>query len=54
MDEASLDAGYQERYCAFVDILGFRQLIERLDKGGNQFDALRNLLARVHGKHFSK
>ena len=45
----NLDASYQERYCAFVDILGFRQLIECLDEGGNQFDALRSLLSRVHG-----
>jgi hypothetical protein len=49
MDETDLRASYRDRYCAFVDILGFRQLIERLDKDVNQFDALRNLLARVHG-----
>jgi hypothetical protein len=42
---------YQERYCAFVDILGFRQLIERLNDDVGQFDALRNLLMRVHGTH---
>src|SRR6266700_7162401 len=40
---------YQDRYCAFVDILGFRQLIERLRNDVGQFDALRNLLMRVHG-----
>jgi len=40
---------YQDRYCAFVDILGFRQLIDRLSVEAGQFEALRNLLARVHG-----
>jgi hypothetical protein len=49
MEESKLEVSYQDRYCAFVDILGFRQLIEHLDKDANQFDALRNLLARVHG-----
>lgn len=42
---------YRERYCAFVDILGFRQLVERLNDDAGQFDALRNLLMRVHGTH---
>jgi hypothetical protein len=42
---------YKDRYCAFVDILGFRQLIDRLNKDNSQFDALRNLLMRVHSAH---
>lgn len=42
---------YKDRYCAFVDILGFRQLIERLNNDVSQFDALRNLLTRVHGTY---
>lgn len=40
---------YQDRYCAFVDILGFRQLIDRLKAESGQFESLRSLLARVHG-----
>jgi hypothetical protein len=49
MVKTTISISYHDRYCAFVDILGFRQLIERLNKDVNQFDALRNLLARVHG-----
>jgi hypothetical protein len=40
---------YNDRYCAFADILGFRQLIESLSVSPSSFDALRNLLVRVHG-----
>lgn len=40
---------YRDRYCAFVDILGFRQLIDRLTAEARQFEVLRSLLARVHG-----
>lgn len=39
---------YAERYCAFVDILGFRQLIHQIDSSGASFEALHSLLARVH------
>jgi hypothetical protein len=39
---------YHERYCAFVDILGFRELIGRLRQGNTPLDALRQLLAKVH------
>jgi hypothetical protein len=39
---------YHERYCAFLDILGFRGLIERLEHGETPFDALKTLLAQVH------
>jgi hypothetical protein len=42
---------YESRYCAFVDIMGFRQLINRLSDDGTQFDALRKLLMRVHRPH---
>jgi hypothetical protein len=41
-------AGYEPRYCAFVDILGFRGLIDRLSHGETPFAALRTLLRRVH------
>lgn len=40
---------YQDRYCAFVDILGFRQLIEQLRENVDSFEALHHLLKRVHG-----
>ena len=40
-------AQYDDRYCAFVDILGFRQLIESLSKDPQQVAALRNVLRRV-------
>ena len=42
---------YADRYCAFVDILGFRQLIAQLDTGGTSFETLRGLLTRIHGAH---
>jgi hypothetical protein len=47
-DQESLPP-YQDRYCAFVDILGFRQLIDHLSAVSAQFGSLRSLLARVHG-----
>ena len=40
---------YRDRYCAFVDILGFRQLIEQLRTSTASFEALHNLLKRIHG-----
>jgi hypothetical protein len=39
---------YHERYCAFVDILGFGELIERLNHGQTAFESLRDLLDQVH------
>jgi hypothetical protein len=39
---------YKERYCAFVDILGFRQLIDRLDRDEIKFQLVRNLLQTIH------
>lgn len=42
---------YAERYCAFVDILGFRQLVDQLDRSGTSFETLRALLTRIHGAH---
>jgi hypothetical protein len=38
---------YHERYCAFVDILGFGALIEQLSHGETAFERL-DLLAQVH------
>jgi hypothetical protein len=39
---------YGERYCAFIDILGFSVLIENLDVGSTPLNALRDLLSKVH------
>lgn len=39
---------YPERYCAFVDILGFAELINRLQYGGTPLHALRELLSKIH------
>jgi hypothetical protein len=39
---------YDERYCAFVDILGFSELIGRLSHNDTPFEALRTLLRLIH------
>jgi hypothetical protein len=39
---------YEMRYCAFVDILGFKELVEKLDPGDASTEALRSLLTKVH------
>jgi hypothetical protein len=39
---------YQERYCAFVDILGFRNLISSLPREGRSHQALKTLLTKIH------
>jgi hypothetical protein len=44
----SSDAEYGERYCAFVDILGFRGLIDGLGKGALSVKELRDLLTTIH------
>lgn len=40
---------YEDRYCAFVDILGFRQLIQQLGTQTTSFEVLHQLLKLVHG-----
>jgi hypothetical protein len=42
------DAEYRERYCAFVDILGFRDLIARLRSGAVSVANVRNVLSSMH------
>lgn len=42
------DDRYDNRYCAYVDILGFRELVGKLASAPGQFDALRKLLERIH------
>ena len=39
---------YEDRYCAYIDILGFRELIGRLDQGETPLRSLRELLEKVH------
>jgi hypothetical protein len=48
------DAAYEERYCAFVDILGFTDLIGDIKAGKVQFDAIRNLLQQIHSPRNSQ
>jgi len=40
--------GYNERYCAYLDILGFRRLIDGLKQGDRTFKFLRTLLETLH------
>ena len=42
------DANYETRYCAFVDILGFSELIDKLDRGETPFRSLQALLEKIH------
>ena len=43
---------YETRYCAFVDILAFRNLIKELDSGTVDVMTMRDILYRVHGRPF--
>lgn len=38
---------YTERYCAFVDILGFKELIGSVERGAMPFTDLRDVLRAV-------
>jgi hypothetical protein len=39
---------YEERYCAFIDILGFTELISNIRRGHIRFEAVRDVLNRIH------
>jgi len=39
---------YGDRYCAFVDILGFRELVSYLGNSISKVESLRNTLATIH------
>lgn len=39
---------YQDRYCVYVDILGFGELIDRLSHGDTPLQKLRALLRTIH------
>ena len=42
------EPSYEERYCAFLDILGFGELIGDLQRGGIKFQDVRELLHTVN------
>lgn len=39
---------YDVRYCAYIDILGFSELIDKLDRGEAPYEYLKDLLTKVH------
>ena len=45
---------YEERYCAFVDILGFSELVTGLRSGLTDFDAIRAALKKIREPHDSR
>jgi hypothetical protein len=44
---------YPDRFCAFVDILGFRGLVARLGKDTGAVGSLRDILKEVHNPKIS-
>ena len=42
------DRKYEMRYCAFLDILGFTELIASIGKAEIGFEVVRNLLKKIH------
>jgi hypothetical protein len=44
----SEEIAYEERYCAFVDILGFSGLINRLRDGTRGHLAIKRALETIH------
>lgn len=44
------DPTYEERYCAFVDILGFSEIMAHLGSGVVSFETVRDLLRSVYKK----
>ena len=39
---------YTERYCGFVDVLGFSDLVDRLAERPTEFSFLRDILSTIH------
>ena len=39
---------YEERFCAYIDILGFRELVRGLHEGTVPFGALKKALRQIH------
>jgi hypothetical protein len=52
VEPSDLHDEYEERYCAFIDILGFRQLIKRLDAGSARTSHIRSTLNTLHNPNF--
>jgi hypothetical protein len=48
------DPAYEERYCAFVDILGFKALVASLASDISKAVALKEMLTYVHVEHPKK
>jgi hypothetical protein len=48
------DSPYQERYCAYVDILGFTELVGDIHAGKVKFAAVRDLLQQIHAPRESE
>jgi hypothetical protein len=44
------EASYTERYCAFIDILGFRGLIDDLERGKATVGEIYNVLSAIHAQ----
>jgi hypothetical protein len=44
----------EQRYCAFVDILGFTELIKGLRDGTVRYEFIRDLLKQIHRPHDPK
>ena len=49
-----MTAQYEERYFAYLDILGFRELIADLRSGVVKFETIRDLLRRIHSPYNSR
>jgi hypothetical protein len=47
---AMVEAAYTERYCAYIDILGFSSLINELDRGNVEVAEIYRVLASVHAR----
>lgn len=45
---APVEAAYSERYCAYIDILGFSSLISELDRGKVKVAEIHKVLSSVH------
>jgi hypothetical protein len=48
------DAAYEERYCAYIDILGFDDLMADLRSGNVKFETIRDVLKRIHKPYIPK
>jgi hypothetical protein len=42
------EAAYEERYCAYIDILGFTKLMGDLRSGTVKYETIRDLLRRIY------